>query len=139
MKLSLGGSIHEPTDPVGRLLFNVLAMVAEFEADLIQLRSREGRKLAKAKGWLRGKQPKLNQALRLRLSAGYWFAGSIPAHSQHRTCAIGSHLRVSLAVSHTRTFRRNRTVERAETMEIRGQRSTEASSTSPQPWTCTRT
>ena len=65
MKLSLGGSIHDPTDPVGRLLFNVLAMVAEFEADLIQLRSREGRKLAKAKGRLRGKQPKLkpNQAL----------------------------------------------------------------------------
>ena len=65
MKLGLGGSIHDPTDPVGRLLFNVLAMVAEFEADLIQLRSREGRKLAKAKGRLRGKQPKLkpNQAL----------------------------------------------------------------------------
>ena len=31
VKLSLGGSIHDPTDPVGRLLFNVLAMVAEFE------------------------------------------------------------------------------------------------------------
>jgi DNA invertase Pin-like site-specific DNA recombinase len=30
VKLSLGGSIHDPTDPVGRLLFNVLAMVAEF-------------------------------------------------------------------------------------------------------------
>ena len=29
-KLSIGGSIHDPTDPVGRLLFNVLAMVAEF-------------------------------------------------------------------------------------------------------------
>lgn len=29
--LSLGGSVHDPTDPVGRLLFNVLAMVAEFE------------------------------------------------------------------------------------------------------------
>src|SRR5215217_9234817 len=29
VKLSLGGSIHDPTDPVGRLLFNVLAMVAE--------------------------------------------------------------------------------------------------------------
>ena len=28
--LSLGGSIHDPTEPVGRLLFNVLAMVAEF-------------------------------------------------------------------------------------------------------------
>ena len=36
VKLSLGGSIHDPTDPVGRLLFNVLAMVAEFEADLIR-------------------------------------------------------------------------------------------------------
>jgi Resolvase, N terminal domain len=49
VKLSLGGSIHDPTDPVGRLLFNVLAMVAEFEADLVQLRTREGMKVAKAK------------------------------------------------------------------------------------------
>lgn len=46
--------------PVGRLLFNVLAMVGEFEADLIRLRTREGMKVAKAKGHLRGKQPKLN-------------------------------------------------------------------------------
>jgi DNA invertase Pin-like site-specific DNA recombinase len=37
VKLSLGGSVHDPTDPVGRLLFNVLAMVAEFESDLIRL------------------------------------------------------------------------------------------------------
>jgi DNA invertase Pin-like site-specific DNA recombinase len=41
-KLNLGGSVHDPTDPVGRLLFNVLAMVAEFEADLIRVRTREG-------------------------------------------------------------------------------------------------
>jgi hypothetical protein len=41
------------------LLFNVLAMVAEFESDLIRLRTREGMKVAKAKGRLRGKQPKL--------------------------------------------------------------------------------
>ena len=46
VKLSLGGSIHDPTDPVGRLLFNVLAMVAEFEADLIRMRTREGMKIA---------------------------------------------------------------------------------------------
>ena len=50
VKLSLGGSIHDPTDPVGGLLFNVLAMVAEFESDLIRLRIREGMKVAKAKG-----------------------------------------------------------------------------------------
>ena len=60
VKLSLGGTVHDPTDPVGRLLFNVLAMVAEFEADLIRMRTREGMKVAKAKGRLRGKQPKLS-------------------------------------------------------------------------------
>ncbi|MFC3301013.1 recombinase family protein [Arthrobacter agilis] len=31
-----------PTDPIGRLLFNVLGMVAEFESDLIRMRTREG-------------------------------------------------------------------------------------------------
>jgi hypothetical protein len=30
VRLSLGGAVYDPTDPVGRLLFNVLAMVAEF-------------------------------------------------------------------------------------------------------------
>jgi DNA invertase Pin-like site-specific DNA recombinase len=28
--LSIGGTAHDPTDPIGRLLFNALAMVAEF-------------------------------------------------------------------------------------------------------------
>ena len=60
--LSIGGSVHDPTDPVGRLLFNVLAMVAEFESDLIRARTREGMQVAKAKGHLRGKQPKLSPA-----------------------------------------------------------------------------
>ena len=59
VRLSLGGAVYDPTDPVGRLLFNVLAMVAEFEADLIRLRTREGMAVARAKGRLRGKQPKL--------------------------------------------------------------------------------
>ena len=67
VKLNLGGSVHDPTDPVGRLLFNVLAMVAEFESDLIRMRTREGMQVARAKGHLRGKQPKLkpNQAKHL--------------------------------------------------------------------------
>lgn len=60
VRLSLGGAVYDPTDPVGRLLFNVLAMVAEFESDLIRLRTREGMRVAKAKGRLRGNQPKLN-------------------------------------------------------------------------------
>ncbi len=41
VRLNLGGSVHDPNDPVGRLLFNVLAMVAEFESDLIKMRTRE--------------------------------------------------------------------------------------------------
>ena len=61
VSLNLGGSVYDPTDAVGRLLFNVLATVAEFESDLIRLRTREGMKVAKAKGHLRGKQPKLTR------------------------------------------------------------------------------
>jgi DNA invertase Pin-like site-specific DNA recombinase len=60
IRLNLGGTVYDPTDPVGRLLFNVLAMVAEFEADLARMRTREGMKVARAKGRLRGKQPKLS-------------------------------------------------------------------------------
>lgn len=60
IKLNIGGSVHDPTDPIGRLLFNALAMIAEFEADLVRMRTREGMKVAKAKGRLRGKQPKLS-------------------------------------------------------------------------------
>ncbi len=40
VKLNLGGSVYDPTDPVGRHLFNVLAMVDEFESDLIRMRTR---------------------------------------------------------------------------------------------------
>lgn len=58
-QLNIGGSVHDPTDPVGRLLFNVLGMIAEFESDLIRMRTKEGMKVAKAKGRLRDKQPKL--------------------------------------------------------------------------------
>lgn len=62
VRLNLGGSLHDPNDPVGRLLFNVLAMVAEFESDLIRARTREGMAVARAKGRLRGRAPKLSAA-----------------------------------------------------------------------------
>lgn len=45
---------------MGKMFFNILATFAEFEADLIRLRTREGMKIARAKGRLRGKQPKLS-------------------------------------------------------------------------------
>lgn len=54
--------MYDPNDPVGRLLFTVLSMIAEFEADLTSARTKEGMKVARAKGWLRGRSPKLSAA-----------------------------------------------------------------------------
>lgn len=59
VRLSLGGSVYDPTDPMGKLFFNILATFAEFEVDLLRLRTREGMAVAKSKGRLRGKKPKL--------------------------------------------------------------------------------
>ena len=60
VKLALGSSVYDPADPMGKMFFNILATFAEFEADLIRLRTREGMAVARAKGKLRGKQPKLS-------------------------------------------------------------------------------
>ena len=61
VKLALGSVVHDPADPMGKMFFNILATFAEFEADLIRMRTREGMAIAKAKGKLRGKQPKLSE------------------------------------------------------------------------------
>ena len=58
--LALGASVYDPSDPMGRMFFNILATFAEFEADLIRMRTKEGMAIARAKGRLRGKQPKLS-------------------------------------------------------------------------------
>lgn len=60
VRLKVGGSVHGSGDPVGRLLLTVLSMIAEFEADLARARTREGMAVARAKGRLRGKRPKLS-------------------------------------------------------------------------------
>jgi len=75
VRLDLGGSVHDPTDPIGRLLFTVLSMIAEFEADLARARTREGMAVAKAKGRLRGKQPKLKPTREAQLVV-LWRAGN---------------------------------------------------------------
>ena len=61
VKLALGRNIYDPADPMGKMFFNILATFAEFEADLIRMRTREGMAVARAKGKLRGKQPKLSE------------------------------------------------------------------------------
>lgn len=61
VKLALGASVYEPTDTMGKMFFNILATFAEFEADLLRMRTREGIAIARAKGKLRGKPPKLSE------------------------------------------------------------------------------
>ena len=60
VKLALGRTLYDPDDLLGKMFFNVLATFAEFEADLIRMRTREGMAIARDKGKLRGKQPKLS-------------------------------------------------------------------------------
>jgi DNA invertase Pin-like site-specific DNA recombinase len=71
VRFQIGQSVHDPLDPVAKLLVNVLAMVAEFEADLIRQRTKEGMAVAKAKGRLKGKQPKLSDRQEAHLVAVY--------------------------------------------------------------------
>lgn len=60
VKLSLGGQVHDPSDPMGKMFFTILATFAEFEVDLLRMRTREGMAVARAKGRLRGRQPRLS-------------------------------------------------------------------------------
>ena len=60
IRLALGSSVYDPVDPMGKMFFNILATFAEFESDLIRLRTREGMAIARSRGKLRGKAPKLS-------------------------------------------------------------------------------
>ena len=60
VRLSLGGSVYDPGDPMGKCFFNILATFAEFEVDVLRMRTREGMAIARAKGRLKGKAPKLS-------------------------------------------------------------------------------
>ena len=60
VRLAIGHSVHDPADPMDKMFFDILAIFAEFEADLIAMRTREGMAVARAKGRLKDKQPKLS-------------------------------------------------------------------------------
>ena len=60
VRLQLGSSVYDPLDPMGKMFFNIRATFAEFEADLIRRRTREDMAIARSRGKLRGKQPKLS-------------------------------------------------------------------------------
>lgn len=69
MRLNLLGSVCDPTNPIGRLLFIALGMVAEFESDLIRTRTREGMATAKVWGSSRRKASRATYPFRATASA----------------------------------------------------------------------
>ena len=64
VRLSLGGSVYDPNDPIGKCFFDILVTFAEFEVDLLRMRTREGMAIARANGRLKGKAPKLRPTQR---------------------------------------------------------------------------
>jgi DNA invertase Pin-like site-specific DNA recombinase len=73
VRLSLGSTLYDPADPVGKMFFNILATFAEFEVDLPKMGTREGMAVARSKGKLKGKKPKLTvgqQAELVRMRTG---------------------------------------------------------------------
>jgi DNA invertase Pin-like site-specific DNA recombinase len=60
VRLSIGGTVYDPNDPMGKMFFNILATFAEFEVHLLRMRTREWMAIARANGRLRGKTPKLS-------------------------------------------------------------------------------
>jgi len=71
VKLAVGVSIYDPADPMVKTLVKILATFAEFEADLVRMRTKEDMAVARAKGKLRGKQPKLSDRRQTELRRMY--------------------------------------------------------------------
>jgi DNA invertase Pin-like site-specific DNA recombinase len=83
VRLNLGCSQHDdPTDPIGRLLFTVLSMIAEFEADLARPASTKAWPSRKPKASCAAK-PKLNPKREAQLVA-LWRAGTTPPSTSPR-------------------------------------------------------
>jgi len=76
VKLSIGGSIHDPGDPMGKMFFGMLALMAEFESDLIRSRTVEGMREAAKRGRLLGKPSKLS-VLGMRWCAAWKLPGCL--------------------------------------------------------------
>ena len=66
-RLQIGSTVYDPADPFGKMFFNILASFAEFEVDIIRLRTIEGMARARQRGRLKGRQPKLSGQQRAHL------------------------------------------------------------------------
>ena len=110
VRLSLGGTIYDPTDPMGKMFFNILATFAEFEVDLLRKRTREGMAVARARGKLRGKPPKLTTRQQAHLvqlhSAGEHSITDLAEMFSVSRATVYRTLARDQATSHTRQSRK---------------------------------
>ena len=69
--LQIDRTVHDPSTAMGKFFFSILATFAEFEADVASQRTKEGLAIARAKGRLNGKPPKLSRRQHLKLLQEY--------------------------------------------------------------------
>ena len=74
---------------MSKMFFTTLAVFAEFEAGLLKMRTREGMAVARSRGRLRGKKPKLTARQQAELvcmhaAGGYTIAGLMEVFSVGR-------------------------------------------------------
>ena len=62
VRFQLGASVYDWNDPMAKMFLQLLAVFAEFEADLIRMRTREGMSRPQVRAKLKGKPPKLSAA-----------------------------------------------------------------------------
>jgi len=74
VRFQMGGSVYDWADPNNRMFLQMLAVIAEFEAELIRMRTRQGMAIAKTRGRLKGGKPKLSPAQERHLVTT-WKAG----------------------------------------------------------------
>jgi len=55
--LSLGANVYNPTKPMPKVSFNMLAVSAEFEADLLKMRTHEAMAIARSRRRLKAASP----------------------------------------------------------------------------------
>ncbi|MEV3973828.1 recombinase family protein [Streptomyces sp. NPDC050698] len=60
VSLSIDGQVYDPADPMGKMFIGILALMAEFESDLIRSRTRDAVAAATAAGKMKGRPHKLS-------------------------------------------------------------------------------